>query len=109
MKAGLTPTTYGKIEKGSHTLTSKLQAIADVFLVPIESVLVLGTQAPMSEFDTLVERKVREQIALLRQAQGGVGQTPTAAESNATWLAGARQRAEKSEPTRVTGKVKRRK
>lgn len=38
-RARMTPTTYGRIEKGRHTLTSKLQDIADVFGVPIEEVL----------------------------------------------------------------------
>ena len=38
-RVGITATTYGKIEKGGHTLTSKLQRIADTFHVPIEAVL----------------------------------------------------------------------
>ena len=38
-RAKMTPTTYGRIEKGQHTQTSKLQDIADVFGVPIEQVL----------------------------------------------------------------------
>lgn len=38
-RAKMTPTTYGKIEKGGDTQTSKLRDIADVFRVPIEEVL----------------------------------------------------------------------
>jgi DNA-binding XRE family transcriptional regulator len=38
-RARMTATTYGKIEKGGHTQTRKLQDIADVFGVPIEDVL----------------------------------------------------------------------
>lgn len=39
-KARITPTTYGRIEKGGHTRTSKLQQIADAFSVDITAVLV---------------------------------------------------------------------
>ena len=42
-RAGMTPTTYGKIEKGRHTQTRKLQDIADVFGVPIEQVLQISS------------------------------------------------------------------
>lgn len=35
----MTATTYGRIERGQHTQTRKLQDIADVFEVPIEQVL----------------------------------------------------------------------
>lgn len=38
-KTKMTPTTYGRIEKGRHTQTRKLQDIADFFGVPIEEVL----------------------------------------------------------------------
>lgn len=38
-RAKMTPTTYGRIERGDHTQTRKLQAIADAFSVPIELVL----------------------------------------------------------------------
>lgn len=38
-RAGMTATTYGKIEKGRHTQTRKLQDIADAFGVAIEDVL----------------------------------------------------------------------
>lgn len=40
-RIGMTATTYGRIERGHHTLTSKLQDIADVFEVPIEDVLMV--------------------------------------------------------------------
>lgn len=38
-RAKMTPTTYGRIERGQHTQTRKLQDIADVFGVSIEQVL----------------------------------------------------------------------
>lgn len=38
-RAKMTATTYGRIERGQHTQTRKLQDIADVFGVPIEQVL----------------------------------------------------------------------
>jgi len=38
-RAKMTPTTYGRIERGQHTQTRKLQDIADVFDVPIDAVL----------------------------------------------------------------------
>lgn len=38
-RAKMTPTTYGRIERGQHTQTRKLQHIADVFGVSIEDVL----------------------------------------------------------------------
>jgi transcriptional regulator with XRE-family HTH domain len=41
-RAGMTPTTYGKIEKGRHTQTRKLQDIADVFGVAIDDVLLIS-------------------------------------------------------------------
>lgn len=40
-RAGMTPTTYGRIERGHHTQTQQLQDLADVFEVPIEEVLAL--------------------------------------------------------------------
>lgn len=53
-RAGLTPTTYGRIERGHHTLTSQLEALARVFEVPLARVLVphaidvpLHASAPM--------------------------------------------------------------
>src|SRR5262249_29077549 len=42
LKAGSHPNTMTAICKGQHTLTSQLQAIADVFSVPIEAVLGIG-------------------------------------------------------------------
>lgn len=36
----MTPTTYGRIERGGHTQTRKLRDIADAFRVSIEAVLV---------------------------------------------------------------------
>lgn len=38
-RARMTATTYGRIERGQHTQTRKLQDIADVFGVPIDAVL----------------------------------------------------------------------
>src|SRR5947207_1485481 len=38
-RAKMTPTTYGRIERGQHTQTRKLQDIADVFGVQIDEVL----------------------------------------------------------------------
>src|SRR4051812_16272525 len=38
--AHMTATTYGRIERGQHTQTSKLQDIADVFGVEISAVLI---------------------------------------------------------------------
>lgn len=45
-RARMTPTTYGRIERGQHTQTRKLQDLADLFEVPIEDVLQLRTSAP---------------------------------------------------------------
>lgn len=60
-KAKMTPTTYGRIERGDHTQTRKLQAIADAFSVPIELILI-GTE----ERDWITEfwRWQREQTKL---------------------------------------------
>lgn len=38
-RAKMTPTTFGRIERGQHTQTQKLQAIADAFGVNIDEVL----------------------------------------------------------------------
>lgn len=51
-RAKMTATTYGKIEKGGHTQTRKLQDIAEVFGVSIDSVLhnsLLQTQETVSD------------------------------------------------------------
>jgi transcriptional regulator with XRE-family HTH domain len=92
-KAGMTATTYGRIEKGSHTLTSQLQAIADVFLVPIDAVLVPGTAGQPSEFEALVERKVREQLAQLRDRLDTARHAPTTDEDRRQWVEDVRAKA----------------
>ncbi len=62
-RAGMTPTTYGKIEKGRHTHTRKLQHIADVLGVPIELVLSPnpGVAPPLTLQET-VDRLVSEAL-----------------------------------------------
>jgi transcriptional regulator with XRE-family HTH domain len=59
----MTPTTYGKIEKGRHTHTRKLQHIADVLGVPIELVLSEhpGIAPPLTVQET-IERLAAEAI-----------------------------------------------
>ena len=59
-RAKMTATTYGKIERGGHTRTSKLRDIADVFGVPIESVL---------QIQTLQSRNAMGNTALIPAAQ----------------------------------------
>ncbi len=84
-KAGLTPTTYGRIESGRHTRTRKLQQIAEAFNVPLEEVLMV----PMGErrsgvfeqlidqrIDQRVEAGVREKLAELRRSAPPVGPPP---------------------------------
>jgi transcriptional regulator with XRE-family HTH domain len=60
-RARMTPTTYGKIEKGGHTTTNKLQDLADALHVPIEAVLVSnpGTLPSMTMQD-FVRQVIRE-------------------------------------------------
>ncbi len=60
-RARMTPTTYGKIEKGGHTTTNKLQDIADALHVPIEAVLVPNPSAmPEMTVQELLRRLMRE-------------------------------------------------
>lgn len=53
-RAKMTPTTFGRIERGQHTQTRKLQDIADVFGVSIEKVLILPLQNPDASGNTAV-------------------------------------------------------
>src|SRR5262245_45777027 len=65
-KAGMTPTTYGRIERGHHTQTSKLQAIADTLEVPIEDVLLVREDRgadPRSTLQHLVDQAVERRFA----------------------------------------------
>lgn len=65
-RAKMTPTTYGRIEKGQHTQTRKLQNIAEVFSVDITDVLLPPLSAiPQDErtLDAIVAR-VRASIAV---------------------------------------------
>jgi transcriptional regulator with XRE-family HTH domain len=59
-RARMTATTFGRIEKGRHTRTEKLQKIADAFDVPIEHVLSLTGEPQASDIDQLLQRKIRE-------------------------------------------------
>ncbi len=60
-RARMTPTTYGKIEKGGHTTTNKLQDLADALHVPIEAVLVPNPGAmPEMTVQELLRRMMRE-------------------------------------------------
>ncbi len=61
-RAKITPTTYGRIEKGGHTQTSKLQKIADAFSVGIEAVLVPDSpNASSMSLRDVVAQLVREE------------------------------------------------
>ncbi len=111
-KARMTASTYGKIEKGGHTLTSKLQAIADALSVPIDAVLIIGANPTLSEFDALVERKVREQVA--QQLRLTVRHIPTAEEASLAFIEASDKSKEtktaaKRHPHRVTAQVNRKK
>ncbi len=60
----MTPTSFGRLEKGRHTWTSKLQKIAEAFDVSIEEVLLLPAgERQASEIDQLIDRKVRQGVA----------------------------------------------
>jgi transcriptional regulator with XRE-family HTH domain len=62
-RAKMTATTFGRIERGHHISTVKLQAIADAFEVAIDAVLVLPTTEPQSsDVEHLLQRKIREAI-----------------------------------------------
>jgi len=59
----MTATTFGRLERGRHTRTEKLQAVADAFEVPLEHVLQTpGTEAHSSDVEQLLQRKIREAI-----------------------------------------------
>lgn len=50
-RAGMTASTYGRIEKGGPTITQKFLDIAEAFGVPVEAVLVPeGAQTPQVVF-----------------------------------------------------------
>lgn len=61
-KAGkMTPTSYGRLEKGGHTRTRKLLDLADAFGVPIEEVLVpAAPHQRTGELEAYLARLVRE-------------------------------------------------
>ncbi len=60
-RAKMTPTTYGKIEKGGHTTTNKLQDLADALHVPIEAVLVPNPGSlPSMTMQDFVRQLIRE-------------------------------------------------
>jgi len=65
-RAKMTATTYGRIERGQHTQTRKLQDIADVFGVSIDQVLLPGGvgQARTTGADPSV-RELQAQIDML--------------------------------------------
>jgi transcriptional regulator with XRE-family HTH domain len=71
-RAKMTPTTYGRIERGHHTQTRKLQDIADVFAVDIAEVL-LPQSEPLTD---AYWRQVRDTVRVLRSLES----TPKAAE-----------------------------
>lgn len=57
----ISATTFGRIESGRHTLTTKLQKIADTFNVSIDEVLMLPSgERQSSEIDSLIERRARQ-------------------------------------------------
>jgi len=64
-RAGMTPTTYGRIERGQHTQTRKLQDIADVFSVDISEVLAApqaesGTDSALKRFAQMLVREAND-------------------------------------------------
>jgi len=62
-RAKMTATTFGRLERGRHTRTDLLQAVADAFEVPLEQVLVLPqAETPSSDVEHLLNRKIREAI-----------------------------------------------
>lgn len=65
-RAKITPTTYGHIEGGGHTQTSKLQQIADAFRVNIEAVLMpdMPDASKMSVRDVVAQLVREEQTKL---------------------------------------------
>lgn len=66
-KARMTPTSYGKIEKGGHTFTSKLRDIADAFGVPIEEVLDVRLSPKLGVPASVDLRSLQTQIAELQR------------------------------------------
>lgn len=48
-RAKMTPTTYGRIEKGGHTRTRKLRDIAEILEVPIDAVLMPGAHSRIGD------------------------------------------------------------
>ncbi len=77
-RAGMTPTTYGKIEKGRHTQTRKLQDIADVFGVPIEHVLQISS---LQNFDP-ARNTTDSNLTIPRSPHGDNRPVPPAAASD---------------------------
>jgi transcriptional regulator with XRE-family HTH domain len=61
-RAKMTATTFGRLEKGRHTRTEKLQQIADAFDVPLEDVLIPTGEARYSDIDQLLQRKIRDGV-----------------------------------------------
>jgi transcriptional regulator with XRE-family HTH domain len=64
-RARMTATTYGRIEKGQHTQTRKLQSIAEVFSVDIADVLVLpmGLTQPDNGMMQAIVARVKADLA----------------------------------------------
>ncbi len=63
----MTPTTYGKIEKGGHTQTRKLRDIADAFGVPLESVLMPRLPTDVDRTQWMKEMKAEIAADLRRE------------------------------------------
>jgi hypothetical protein len=59
----MTATTFGRLERGRHTRTERLQAVADAFEVPLEHVLMEPSSEPhISDVEQLLQRKIRDAI-----------------------------------------------
>lgn len=72
-RAKMTATTYGRIEKGQHTHTRKLQHIADVFSVGIEAVLMPDVPDP----SRITVRQVVQQLVREAQNDSSLAAKPT--------------------------------
>jgi hypothetical protein len=61
----MTATTYGRIEKGQHTQTRKLQSIAEVFSVDIADVLLvpMGLTQPDNAMMQAIVARVKADLA----------------------------------------------
>lgn len=61
-RCGMSPTTFGRLELGRDSRTEKLRAIAVVFQVPLEEVLVPPIERPRVANDAYLERRIRAGI-----------------------------------------------